>query len=34
VPLSVGVEPHDAFRDWLLKRIHTPHAAPRASFQI
>ena len=35
VPLSVGVEPHDAFRDWLLKRIHTRHdAPPHASFQV
>jgi tetraacyldisaccharide 4'-kinase len=25
VPLSVGVEPHDAFRDWLLERIRTSH---------
>ena len=31
VPLSVGVEPHEGFRDWLLERIRTSHDAPRAS---
>lgn len=27
IPLVVGVEPHDAFRDWLLARIHLRRCA-------
>jgi tetraacyldisaccharide 4'-kinase len=29
VPLLIGVEPADAFRDWLLERIRNPHSATR-----
>jgi tetraacyldisaccharide 4'-kinase len=31
VPLSVGVEPHDAFSDWLMERVHTARATARIS---
>jgi tetraacyldisaccharide 4'-kinase len=30
VPLLVGVEPADAFRDWLLERVRAPRSALRA----